>query len=71
MTSPYLDPRAQKYSPGNQNKTPGMGTVDYAQILVPYNSDGLKQYIKPKANPVSGAGKVRDQRKVQNQGFNL
>ncbi len=71
MTSPYVDPRVQKYDTGHKH-APGLGTVEYAQTLIPYNSDGVKVggYV-PKENMISGAGKVRDDRRKQNQGFSL
>jgi hypothetical protein len=72
MTSPYVDPKAQKYSPGNQNKgQKNLGTVQYAPTLCRSNSDGLRTEKPPAPNMISGAGKTRDQRKRQNPGFSL
>lgn len=72
MTSPYLDSRVQKYDPGSKHTGSGKGTVEYAQTLLPYNSDGVKVGgYQPKPTPLSGMGKIRDNRKEQNPGFTL
>ncbi len=71
MTSPYVDSRVQKYTPGNSNKNSGIGTVTFVTgIGFASSSDSNMHILQPKATPISGQGKMRDERKKQNQGFN-
>lgn len=70
MSSPYVDPRTQKYSPGNQNKGQSKFPVNFV-TTVNTGAETNAHIIPLKAAPLSGMGKVRDQRKIQNPGFSL
>jgi len=70
MTSPYLSPTVQKYDPGSQNKGQPAFYVAWVTTLQT-GSESNAHIQSQRAAPLSGHGKRRDQRKVQNQGFSL
>lgn len=71
MVSPY---NSGNSSPGfRRGNLAARGAIQWA-TSVGFGSDGsdsAMHILPPKATPISGAGKVRNQRINNNQGFNL